>query len=105
MITLEQIKNIAKDIKEDKEWVNDSHTFSEHKGVVSGLDGLVRHLKELQANNVSIATSPIPSELNWWRIYGEYVSRVHNNIDAEACGYADGDEEYEENFNQNADQL
>ena len=45
------------------------------------------------------------SELEWWRAYGEYVSRVHNNIDAEACGYADGDQEYEENFNQNADQL
>ena len=40
----------------------------------------------------------IEKELEWWRTYGEYVSRVHNNVDAEACGYADGDDEYEENF-------
>ncbi len=44
-------------------------------------------------------------ELEWWRLYGEYVSRVHRVVDAEACGYADGDMEYKENFNQNADQL
>lgn len=37
-------------------------------------------------------------EVEWWRAYGEYVSRVNRNVDAEACGYADGDEEYEENF-------
>ena len=46
----EQIKNIAKDIKEDKEWVNDSHTFAEHKGVVNGLDRLIRHLHEINNN-------------------------------------------------------
>jgi len=40
----------------------------------------------------------IEKELEWWRTYGEYVSRVHNNVDAEACGYADGDDEYDENF-------
>ena len=37
-------------------------------------------------------------EVEWWRAYGEYVSKVNTNVDAEACGYADGDEEYEENF-------
>lgn len=36
----------------------------------------------------------IEKELEWWRTYGEYVSRVHNNVDAEACEYADRDEEY-----------
>ena len=41
------------------------------------------------------------SELKWWRDYGYYVSRTHTNVDAEACGYADGDEEYEENFDDN----
>jgi len=45
------------------------------------------------------------TELEWWRAYGEYVSRVYQNIDAEACGYADGDNEYKENFNQNSDSL
>jgi len=36
----------------------------------------------------------LKTELNWWRNYGYYVANKHNNVDAEACGYADGDEEY-----------
>tara|TARA_R110000824_G_scaffold173996_1_gene352119 strand:+ start:90 stop:335 length:246 start_codon:yes stop_codon:yes gene_type:complete len=47
----------------------------------------------------------IQKELDWFREYGYYIGRVYNNIDGEACGYADGDEEYAENFKQNADQL
>ena len=43
--------------------------------------------------------SKLQNELNWWRTYGEYVSKVHTNVDAEACGYADGDHEYKENSN------
>ena len=38
------------------------------------------------------------SELRWWRDYGYYVANAHSNVDGEACGYADGDREYEENF-------
>jgi len=38
------------------------------------------------------------SELKWWRDYGYYVANAHSNVDGEACGYADGDEEYEENL-------
>jgi len=49
--------------------------------------------------------SMLENEVDWWRTYGEYVSRVYNNIDAEACGYADGDDEYKDNFNKNADNL
>jgi len=49
-ITLKQIKNIVIDIKDDDEWVNDSHTHSEYKGVCEGLDMLVRHLEELERN-------------------------------------------------------
>lgn len=37
-------------------------------------------------------------ELDWWKTYREYVSKVHPNADAEACGYADGDNEYKDNF-------
>ena len=44
--TLEQIKNIAKDIKKDKEWINDSHTRSEYFGICSGLNSLILHLEE-----------------------------------------------------------
>ena len=46
MITIEQVKKIAEDIKADDGWVNDSHSASEHKGVVMGLDMLVKHLEE-----------------------------------------------------------
>ena len=39
-------------------------------------------------------TEQLKKELEWWRTYGEYVAKVYNNVDAEACGFADGDEEY-----------
>ena len=48
LITLEQIKNIVIDIKSDDEWVNDSQTQAEYKGVCDGLDMLVNHLEELE---------------------------------------------------------
>jgi hypothetical protein len=51
MITLEQIKNAVADIKANDEWVNDSHTNAEHRGVCKGLDMLVRHFEELQENS------------------------------------------------------
>ena len=44
--TLERIKNIAKDIKSDDEWVNESHTKSEYVGICYGLNSLIRHLEE-----------------------------------------------------------
>lgn len=40
----------------------------------------------------------VKRELAWFRDYGYYVANVYRNVDAEASGYADGDEEYEENF-------
>ena len=46
-ITLEQIKDIVIDIKSDDEWVNDSQTQAEYKGVCDGLDMLVIHLETL----------------------------------------------------------
>tara|TARA_R110000803_G_scaffold109787_1_gene178165 strand:- start:66 stop:227 length:162 start_codon:yes stop_codon:yes gene_type:complete len=45
---IKRIENIVYDIIQDVEWVNDSHTISEHAGVVSGLDQLINHLKETQ---------------------------------------------------------
>ena len=47
MITIEQIKNIAEDIKADKEWVNDSESKAEHRGICMGLDLLINHLEEV----------------------------------------------------------
>ena len=46
MITLEQIKNIAEDIIADDEWINDSHTQSEHNGIKAGLYALIHHIEE-----------------------------------------------------------
>jgi len=43
-------------------------------------------------------TEQLKKELEWWRTYGEYVAKVHNNVDAEACGFADGDDEYSDNI-------
>lgn len=46
MITIERLKNIAEDIIADDEWVNDSHTKSEHEGIKDGLNRLIKHLEE-----------------------------------------------------------
>ena len=48
MITLQRIKNIAEDIIADDEWVNDSHTQSEHSGIKAGLYALIHHLEETE---------------------------------------------------------
>ena len=49
--------------------------------------------RELEEQNLILDhdIERLQDELNWWRTYGEYVSKVHTNVDAEACGYADGD--------------
>ena len=47
MITIERLKNIAEDIIADDEWVNDSHTKSEHEGIKDGLNRLIRHLEKV----------------------------------------------------------
>ena len=36
----------------------------------------------------------LKKELQWHYSYMFYISNFHNIIDAEACGYADGDNEY-----------
>ena len=51
---------------------------------MNGLDRLLRHLQQIEGD-LSF------NELAWWRTYGEYVSKAHSIVDAEASGYADGD--------------
>jgi len=53
--------------------------------------------EKIMANKIGLQVEQ--EELEWWRTYGEYVAKVHNNVDAEACGFADGDKEYKDNFN------
>ena len=36
-------------------------------------------------------------EIEWFRSYGEFVSVNYSSVDAEACSYADGDYEEEDN--------
>ena len=48
MITIERLINIAEDIIADDEWVNDSHTKSEHAGIKAGLYALIHHLEDEQ---------------------------------------------------------
>ena len=48
MLTIERIKNIAEDIIADDEWVNDSHTQSEHAGIKAGLYALILHLEDTE---------------------------------------------------------
>ena len=47
MFTLKQIKQIAKKIKANDRWVNDSHSSREYMGICDGLDMLVENLEEL----------------------------------------------------------
>jgi DNA-directed RNA polymerase subunit F len=49
-INIKQIENIINDISSDREWVNDSETASEYKGVVAGLERLNNHIQELKQN-------------------------------------------------------
>lgn len=45
MITIELIKTVAREvIIDNEEWVNDSHTESEHHGIVIGLYELIEKL-------------------------------------------------------------
>lgn len=46
MYTIQDIKDAMHDIIRDDEWVNDSQTMAEHKGIVSGLNMLVNHFTE-----------------------------------------------------------
>ena len=43
-VELELIKSIIRDIKNDREWVNDSESSTEYRGICDGLDRLVRHI-------------------------------------------------------------
>ena len=48
----------------------------------------------MEKATITLTKEQLHKELMWWRDYGAYVAKRHNNVDAEACGFADGDEEY-----------
>jgi len=45
-LSIKKIRNICDDIISDSEWVNDSQTRSEYKGICDGLNRLMKHLTE-----------------------------------------------------------
>ena len=49
-ISLEQLKNAIKDIKNDFYEGNDSHSRTEYKGACESLDMLIRHFEEVTAS-------------------------------------------------------
>ena len=50
--SLKYIKMVSIDIISDDEWVNDSKTMAEHKGIVSGLNRLINHLTEMENETI-----------------------------------------------------
>ena len=53
MITIEELINIGKIIKEDNlECVNDSHSESEYKGICYGVNAMIRHCVLMEEENI-----------------------------------------------------
>ena len=50
MVTIEQIELIAHRIISDDNWVNDSHSSFEYKGVCDGINRLIKELKDSKQN-------------------------------------------------------
>lgn len=59
-VSLKRIRRIADDIKLDKEWVNDSHSYHEYKGMCYGIDRIIKHLEEIdEYNKTKIKKQPL----------------------------------------------
>ena len=41
-----------KDIENDNEWVNDSHSHSEYIGGVKAMKRIINHIEETERNNI-----------------------------------------------------
>ncbi len=97
-IKLDRIVAIATDLKNDTEWVNDSHSEYEHKGVVHGLDRLINHLTK--SSLYKKESKPIDVEkfsqtplYEWFNNFIDHVQDNHRNIYNNACEYANEREE------------
>jgi len=42
----------------------------------------------------------LQSEVEWYRTYGQFINANYSSIDAEACAYADGDDDMDGYNNQ-----
>ena len=54
MIKIEDFKRVIQDIKDDKEWINDSHSKFEYIGICQGLDRTLRHFEEISKEKNTI---------------------------------------------------
>jgi len=54
MITTQDLKRVIQDIKDDKEWINDSHSKFEYIGICQGLDRALRHFEEISKEKNTI---------------------------------------------------
>ena len=91
-IKLDRIVAIATDLKNDTEWVNDSHSEYEHKGVVHGLDRLINHLTKSSLYKKE-KIMKYTKDKSWYDFFVDYVQDNHRNIYNDACEYADEREE------------
>ena len=87
-IKLDRIVAIATDLKNDTEWVNDSHSEYEHKGVVHGLDRLINHLTKSSLYKKE-KIMKYTKDKSWFDFFVDYVQDNHRNIYNDACDYAD----------------
>ena len=83
MINLTRIKSIVEDIVSDDEWVNDSHSSAEHKGIISGLNMLVKHLEETECSECE------KEENQWLNSYVDFVESQFIKVHNSACEHAD----------------
>ena len=91
-IKLDRIVAIATDLKNDTEWVNDSHSEYEHKGVVHGLDRLINHLTKSSLYKKE-KIMKYTKDKSWFDFFVDYVQDNHRNIYNDACEYANKIEE------------
>ena len=82
-ITLNRIKRIVKDFKEDKEWVNNILAKSEYKGLCDGFDSLVRHLEV--CDNSNITDNSYPFKINGETYHLEVRIDHENKSQVKVC--------------------
>jgi hypothetical protein len=71
---------------------------------MTGTEDLIQQyrmqIKALQNENnvLSNNNERLHKELEWFRTYGQYISKVFNNVDQKACEVADENQAYQRNF-------
>lgn len=48
-------------------------------------------MKTDKINKILVENAKLKEEVNWYRVYGDYIGKVYSEIDGEASGHADGD--------------